>query len=54
MKQRWKTLQKILLTMCCTFFETQKLSVIKGKQTLYNYKKKGYLDNFIETIEVKK
>jgi len=34
--------------MWCTFSETQKLLGIKGRQTLYNYEKKGYLDGYIE------
>ena len=37
--------------MWCTFSETQKLLGIKGRQTLYNYEKKGYLDGYIEKIE---
>ena len=35
----------------CSFSETQKLLGIKGRQTLYNYEKKGYLDGYIEKIE---
>ena len=37
--------------MWCSFSETQKLLGIKGRQTLYNYEKKGYLDGYIEKIE---
>ena len=40
--------------MWCTFSETQKLLGIKGRQTLYNYEKKGYLDGYIEKIEGQK
>ena len=37
--------------MWFTFQELQKHLGIKGRQTLYNYEKKGYLDGFIEKIE---
>ena len=37
--------------MYASFQEAQKLLGIKGRQTLYNYEKKGYLDGFIEKIE---
>ena len=40
--------------MWFTFSETQHHLGIKGKQTLYNYEKKGYLDGYIEKIEGQK
>ena len=37
--------------MWCTFQETQQHLGIKGRQTLYNYEKRGWLDDYIEKIE---
>ena len=37
--------------MWFTFQELQNHLGIKGRQTLYNYEKKGYLDGYIEKIE---
>tara|TARA_B100001093_G_C26707616_1_gene961976 strand:- start:973 stop:1215 length:243 start_codon:yes stop_codon:yes gene_type:complete len=37
--------------MWCTFQETQQHLGIKAKQTLYNYEKRGWLDDYIEKIE---
>jgi len=44
-------LKFIVKTMWFTFQELQKHLGIKGRQTIYNYEKKGYLDGFIEKIE---
>ena len=37
--------------MWFTFQELQKHLGIKAKQTLYNYEKRGWLDDYIEKIE---
>ena len=37
--------------MWCTFQETQQHLGIKGRQTLYNYEKRGWLDDYIEKID---
>ena len=34
-----------------TFQETQRKLGIEGRQTLYNYEKRGWLDGYIEKIE---
>ena len=40
--------------MWFTFSETQQHLGIKGKQTLYNYEKRGWLDGYVEKIEGQK